>query len=102
MEQKYATQGFEVISVHTPEFDFEKDRRRVERAAERYKLRQPIYLDNDYAYWNALGNRYWPAFYLVDRKGNIRATDVGELHLNTEKGDDFEAKIRTLLAEKAS
>jgi hypothetical protein len=102
MEQKYDAQGLRVISVHTPEFPFEKERRRVERAAERYQIRQPIYLDNDYAYWNALENQYWPAFYLVDRKGMIRASDVGELHLGTEKGNAFEAKLRALLSEKAS
>ena len=99
MEAKYGKQGLQVISVHTPEFEYEKDRRRVERAAERYKLKQPIYMDNDYAYWNALGNRYWPSFYLVDRAGNIRAKDVGELHLDTSKGNAFEATLRELIAE---
>jgi hypothetical protein len=102
MERKYDGQGLRVISVHTPEFPFEKERRRVERAAERYRIEQPIYLDNDYAYWNALDNHYWPAFYLVDRAGNIRASDVGELHLDTDKGAAFEAKLRLLLSEKAS
>jgi hypothetical protein len=102
MEQKYTARGLEVIGIHTPEFDYEKSRQRVEQAAARFQLKQPIYLDNDYAYWNALDNHYWPAFYLVDRRGNIRATDVGELHLNTSKGDAFEAKLEALLAEKAS
>lgn len=101
MKEKYAGQGLQVISVHTPEFEYEKDRRRVERAAQRYKLDQPIYMDNDYAYWNALGNRYWPSFYLVDRQGNIRAHDAGELHLGTDKGDAFEAQLKELLAEPA-
>jgi hypothetical protein len=102
MKEKYGEQGFVVVSVHTPEFDYEKERRRVERAVERYKLEQPVYMDNDYAYWNALGNRYWPAFYLVDRKGNLRASEEGELHLDTDKGNSFEGKLRALLAEKGS
>ena len=101
MKEKYGKDGFQVISVHTPEFEYEKERRRVERAAERYKLDQPIYMDNDYGYWNSLGNRYWPSFYLVDREGNIRATEVGELHLNTSKGERFEARLKELLGEKA-
>ena len=99
MKAKYGAQGLRVISVHTPEFDFEKDRQRVERAAERYRLEQPIYLDNDHGYWKALGNRYWPSFYLVDRQGRIRAQDVGELHRDTDKGNAFEAILRDLLAE---
>ena len=101
MEKKYASKGFRVVSVHTPEFEYEKDRRRVERAAERYKLKQAIYMDNDYAYWNALENHYWPAFYLVDRKGVIRAKEEGELHLDTAKGGAFEAKLRELIAEES-
>jgi hypothetical protein len=56
-------------------------------------------MDNDYAYWKALENRYWPSFYLVDRRGNLRAKDVGELHLNTAKGDAFEARLRELIEE---
>jgi hypothetical protein len=102
MKQKYAARGLQVISVHTPEFEYEKERRRVERAAERYKLDQPIYMDNDYAYWNALGNRYWPSFYLVDRQGNLRARETGELHLDTDKGNAFEEQLRRLLAEDPS
>lgn len=99
MEALYAAKGLEVIGVHTPEFDADKARSRVEQAAQRFHLRRPIYLDNDYAYWNALDNHYWPAFYLADRNGNLRASAVGELHLNTAKGDAFEAKLRALLAE---
>ena len=101
MKERYSDDGLQVISVHTPEFEYEKERRRVERAAQRYKLDQPIYMDNDYAYWNALENRFWPSFYLVDREGNIRAQEVGELHLNTSKGDAFEAKLKKLLEEDA-
>jgi hypothetical protein len=99
MKTRYGGQGFQVISVHTPEFEYEKERRRVERAVERYKLDQPVYMDNDYAYWNALGNRYWPAFYLVDKQGRIRLAAAGEMHDGTSRGAQFEELIRTLLAE---
>jgi hypothetical protein len=51
-------------------------------------------LDPDYAYWRALGNRYWPAFYLVGRDGRIQATAIGELHERTTQGDAFEERIR--------
>ena len=102
MRAKYADAGFRVISVHTPEFEHEKERRRVERAVERFRLEQPVFMDNDYAYWKALGNRYWPSFYVVDRTGRIRAKEVGELHEGTGKGDRFENLIKDLLAEKPS
>ena len=28
-------------------------------------------LDSDFSYWNAMANRYWPAFYLIDRQGRL-------------------------------
>jgi hypothetical protein len=56
-------------------------------------------LDNDYSYWNALGNQYWPAFYLVDRKGRIRALYVGETHPGEDKALEIEKAIDRLLDE---
>jgi hypothetical protein len=54
-------------------------------------------IDADYSYWNALSNRYWPAFYLVDRKGKIVRTALGELHRGEERGDAMEGAIREQL-----
>jgi hypothetical protein len=50
--------------------------------------------DNDYATWNAWGNQYWPAKYLIDAKGRVRYVHFGEGDY-----DKTEAAIRTLLAE---
>lgn len=90
-----------VISIHTPEFDWEKDRGRVREVAARFDLKQPIYLDNDSAYWDALGNRYWPAFYLVDKRGRVRMNTVGEMHSGAADAAQFERAIEKLLAERA-
>jgi Thioredoxin like C-terminal domain len=50
--------------------------------------------DNDYATWDAYGNQFWPAKYLIDASGQVRYTHFGE-------GDyeDTEAAIRRLLEE---
>jgi hypothetical protein len=50
--------------------------------------------DNDYATWNAWGNQYWPAKYLIDAKGRVRYAHFGEGGY-----DRTEAAIRSLLAE---
>ena len=42
-----------------------------------------------------------PFVVLVDRAGNIRAIEAGELHADTPKAERFEAQLRELLAEKA-
>lgn len=76
--EAYADQGFVIIGVHTPEFDFEKDPRNVAVAIERFGIRYPVAIDNDYALWNAYNNHYWPAHYFIDGKGSIRYHHFGE------------------------
>ena len=92
--QKYKQQGLVVIGVHTPEFGFEKDVDKVRRAARDMKIDYPIALDSEYALWGAFRNRYWPALYFIDAKGQIRHHQFGE-------GDyeKSEKVIQQLLAE---
>jgi hypothetical protein len=67
-----------VIGVHTPEFTFEKDLENVRRAMQQMRIDHPVVIDNDYAIWRAFDNRYWPALYLVDRRGRLRHHHFGE------------------------
>jgi thiol-disulfide isomerase/thioredoxin len=90
----YRSRGLTIVGVHTPEFQFEHDAGNVRDAIAQNRLRYPVAQDNDYKTWNAWGNQYWPADYLVDAKGRVRYVHFGE-------GDDkrTEAAIRSLLAE---
>lgn len=69
---------FVLIGVHTPEFEFEKDPANVERALKQLGVTWPVVLDNEYQNWQAFANRYWPAKYLIDRRGKIVYTHFGE------------------------
>jgi cytochrome c biogenesis protein CcdA/thiol-disulfide isomerase/thioredoxin len=91
----YRQDGFVVVGVHTPEFAFEHVPSNVRAAADRLGVRYPVALDNDYGTWNAYGNQYWPAEYLIDRNGRLRHAHFGE----GEYGATEEA-IRSLLGEK--
>jgi thiol-disulfide isomerase/thioredoxin len=64
--EKYADQGFIVIGVHTPEFEFEKDAENVRRAVNALGIEYPVATDNDYAVWRAFQNNAWPALYFID------------------------------------
>jgi thiol-disulfide isomerase/thioredoxin len=75
---KYKDHGLVVIGVHTPEFDVEHDLDNVRRAATDLRVDYPVAVDNDYAIWDAFGNRYWPALYFVDAQGRIRHHRFGE------------------------
>jgi thiol-disulfide isomerase/thioredoxin len=93
--EKYKDQGLAVVGVHTPEYPFERDTDNVSKAISHFGIRYPVAQDNSYATWNAYDNQYWPAFYLIDRKGDIVYSHFGE-------GDyaQTEAVIQQLLAAK--
>lgn len=76
--EKYKDQGFVVIGVHTPEFEFEKVLANVQTAVKRHGINYPVALDNNFGTWNNYSNHYWPAHYLIDRDGNIRYYHFGE------------------------
>ncbi len=76
--QRYKDQGLVVVGVHTPEFAFERETGNVQDAVQRLGIRYPVAQDNRYATWNAWGNQYWPAIYLVDRSGHVVFSHTGE------------------------
>jgi cytochrome c biogenesis protein CcdA/thiol-disulfide isomerase/thioredoxin len=77
-DRAYRSKGLVILGVHTPEFAFEHVLANVRSNAARLGVRYPVALDNDYATWNAYGNQYWPAEYLVDRNGHVRHAHFGE------------------------
>ncbi len=92
--RRYRAQGLVVIGVHTPEFAFARDAALVEAAARCLELAYPIAVDSAYATWKAFANRFWPAKYLIDKDGNIRAFHIGE-----GAYEEFEEAIQQLLRE---
>ena len=70
--------GLEIVGVHSPEFDFEKDLGSVTAATRRLGVDWPVAVDSEMATWNAWSNQYWPAEYLVDQQGRVAYTHVGE------------------------
>jgi thiol-disulfide isomerase/thioredoxin len=76
--KKYQDKGLVIIGVHTPEFQFAKQHENVVRAAKQFELTYPIVVDSGYDIWNAYGNRFWPAKYLIDGDGNLRYVHFGE------------------------
>jgi thiol-disulfide isomerase/thioredoxin len=92
--EKYRDQGLVVIGVHTPEFSFEKDPANIEKAIARFKIDYPIAVDTEHRVWDTFHNNVWPAFYIADAQGQIRAHFVGEGNY-----DKTEKIIQSLLAE---
>lgn len=94
---RYADQGFVILGVHSPEFEFEKNIQNVQDAVKEFGIKYPVVLDSDHKTWNAYNNNYWPRHYLIDSQGYIRDDHIGEGGYN-----ETEKTIQTLLAEKAA
>jgi cytochrome c biogenesis protein CcdA/thiol-disulfide isomerase/thioredoxin len=94
-DRLYRKRGLVIVGVHTPEFAFEHVPSNVRSAVQRLGVRYPVAIDNEYGTWNAYGNQYWPAEYLIDRDGHLRHAHFGEGDY-----DGSEQAIRTLLGEK--
>jgi thiol-disulfide isomerase/thioredoxin len=94
---RFAPRGLVTIGVHSPEFDRERVREVVVAKAKKFGLSHPTVIDNDLSYWRALENRYWPAWYVVDQQGLIRAVIVGEIHRGDSRAAAVEKAIDALL-----
>jgi thiol-disulfide isomerase/thioredoxin len=92
----YKDAGLVVLGVHSPEFAFEKDIANVRAAVKQFDIQYPVALDNEMAIWKAFNNKFWPAHYFVDAKGQIRGHHFGE-----GKYAKSEREIRRLLTKPA-
>src|SRR3954452_12255201 len=93
----YRSRGLVVVSVHSPEFSFERDVDNVRRAADTRSIGFPVAIDNQFAVWRSFHNQYWPAVYLVDAQGRLRHHNFGEGGY-----DDTERLLRQLLTESGA
>ena len=95
-DARYRAAGLTIVGVHSPEFAFERVESNVRENVKKLKIRYPVAMDNDYGTWQAWSNQYWPAKYLIDRKGHVRYYHFGEgEYAKTEEA------IRTLLGADA-
>jgi thiol-disulfide isomerase/thioredoxin len=101
--KKYKDQGLEIVGVHTPEFESDKPAANVVASLKETGVTWPVVQDNDSATWSAYNNRFWPAFYLVDKSGHIRKVHAGELSDRFPTAiPGLEKTIQELIAEKSS
>jgi peroxiredoxin len=93
---KYDDQGLVVIGNHYPEFSYEGKLDNLKHAVATLDIDYPVAQDNDGKTWRAYNNRYWPTLYLIDKRGRIRYSHIGEgAYQETEEA------IQALLSEPA-
>lgn len=93
--EKYEKDGFVIIGLHVPEFEFEKDYGNVLSAVQKFGIKYPVVLDSNASTAREYGMRYWPEEYLIDIDGFVVHKSIGEGGY-AEK----ETKIQELLNER--
>jgi thiol-disulfide isomerase/thioredoxin len=88
--EKYNKKGFEIVGVHTPEFAFEKVKSNVLKNSKKMGIKFPIFMDNNYATWNAYQNQYWPMRILIIPKKDKDGQIVGQIIYQHAGEGDYE------------
>ena len=93
--ERWHDEGLEIIGVHAPEFDYEKDPDAIAAAADDHGVTWPIALDTDKVNFRAWqpGRRFWPRTFVIDEAGQIRFDHIGE-----GRYDELEATVAHLIA----
>jgi len=90
--RKYHNAGLEIISIHSPEFEYEQEVENVRHYISRQGIEYPVAIDNGFANWKRYNNRFWPTLYLIDKQGYVRHKKIGEGGYTAT-----EQRIKTLL-----
>ncbi|MDX1978972.1 MAG: hypothetical protein SFV51_01790 [Bryobacteraceae bacterium] len=92
--------GVAVVGIHTPEFDHEAQPANVARRVKEFGIAYPVLPDPDQLNCRRWKQQFWPAVYLVDRKGMIRYRWDGEMNFSNLDGERKMTKlIEQLLQE---
>lgn len=67
-----------VVAIHVPRFEHERDARRVGKRLLRQKLEFPIAHDPDWTLWQHYGIEAWPTVLLIDADGKVRERWIGD------------------------
>lgn len=91
---RYEDDGLVILGIHTPEFEFEKDYENVASALDTHSIGWPVAQDNAMTTWRNFNNRYWPAKYLFNSRGEEIYRHFGEGAYG-----ETEQRIRNALVE---
>ena len=84
----------QVVAVHVPRFDAEREVRRSSKRSHFQQHDFPIAHDGDWALWQHYGIEAWPTVVLLDGDGNVRDRIVGEGGLR-----ELDARVASLISE---
>jgi hypothetical protein len=83
-----------VVAVHVPRFEGERDGRRIGKRLNSQRYGFPIGHDPDWTLWQHYGIEAWPTVVLIDGEGRIRERIVGDGPVR-----ELDARLGELVAE---
>ena len=92
--RRYQDKGLIVVGIHTPRFRFARQRHQVDWAIKKLGIEFPVALDNYSLLWRMYHNDCWPTQFLIDARGWVRYTNLGEV-----RHGEVETAIQLLLRE---
>ncbi|MEK3887139.1 TlpA family protein disulfide reductase [Bacillus sp. FSL K6-3431] len=66
-----------VVAVHMPRSEKDLDLEEIKQVAAEHNIDQPIFVDNELKFADALENQYVPAYYVFDKEGKLRHFQAG-------------------------
>ena len=81
VEERFRSQPFQVVGIHSGKFDAEKDVSAVAEAMSRHGIQHPVGTDSDLVIWEQYAIHGWPTSVLVDARGYAVAWFRGEPEL---------------------
>lgn len=100
--KKFAGTQVEIVGIHTPEFPAEAIPKNVEQKVKEFGITYPVLLDPDQVNWRRWSQQFWPAVYLIDKKGMVRYRWDGEMNYGNLDGErKMTSLIESLLKEEA-
>lgn len=96
----FPSSSFQIIGIHRPETQQERDIEKVKKKAEEAGMEYPVAVDNESLMWNAWGNCVWPSIYLIDKNGYVRYWWYGELNWQGAESEKYlRGRIQELINE---
>lgn len=82
LHERYAPEGVSFVSIHMPRQESDLDAAAVEAEVRDQRMTEPVALDAAHV----IGDRFdtggvWPAYFLFDAEGRLRARSAGEAGL---------------------
>lgn len=93
LQRKYAG-ALQVVAVHCPKFDAERNPRLVRKLVAQLDPGVRVVHDPNFVLWQHYGVGAWPTAVVVDPDGRVKAVTVGDMHR-----DELEAHVSGLVAE---